>query len=74
MWVLSSYTKTPIMLDESFFICLYDAPKRRVMRGMVIIEKSVVMKVASVMSDGLRPNLRQNIVPKEATGIAMTTV
>lgn len=34
----------------------------------------VVMKVISVMSDGLRPYFRQNMVPKLATGIAMTTV
>lgn len=33
----------------------------------------VVMKVISVISDGL-PYFRQNIVPKLATGIAITTV
>lgn len=48
--------------------------KRRVMSGMVMILPTVVMNVISVMSDGLRPYFRQNIVPKEATGIAMTTV
>lgn len=48
--------------------------KRRVMSGMVMMLPTVVMNVISVMSEGLRPYFRQNIVPKLATGIAMTTV
>lgn len=48
--------------------------KRRVMSGMVMMLPTVVMNVISVMREGLRPYLRQNIVPKLATGIAMTTV
>ena len=34
----------------------------------------VVIKVISVISDGFLPYFRQNIVPKLATGIAITTV
>ena len=41
---------------------------------MVMMEPTVVMNVISVMSDGFLPNFRQNIVPKLATGMAMTTV
>lgn len=48
--------------------------KRRVMSGMVMMLPTVVMNVISVMREGLRPYFRQNIVPKLATGIAMTTV
>lgn len=44
------------------------------MSGIVIMEPRVVMNVVSVMSDGLRPYFRQNMVPKLATGMAMTTV
>ena len=44
------------------------------MSGMVMMEPRVVMNVVSVMSDGLRPYFRQNIVPKLATDMAMTTV
>ena len=50
------------------------APKSRVMRGMVMMENRVVMNVASVMSEGFLPYFIQNIVPKDATGIAITTV
>ena len=46
----------------------------RVMRGMVMMEPTVVMKVISVMRDGFLPYFKQNMVPKEATGMAMTTV
>ena len=38
--------------------------KRRVMSGMVMMLPTVVMNVISVMSEGLRPYFRQNIVPK----------
>lgn len=41
---------------------------------MVRIEATVVTNVISVISDALRPNFMQNMVPKEATGMAMTTV
>ncbi len=44
------------------------------MSGMVMMLPTVVMNVISVMSEGLRPYFRQNIVPKLATGIAITTV
>ena len=49
-------------------------PKSRVMSGMVRMLPSVVMNVNSVMSAGFLPYYRQNIVPKLATGIAITTV
>lgn len=41
---------------------------------MVMIDPSVVINVISVIRDGLRPYFRQNMVPKLATGMAMTTV
>ena len=44
------------------------------MRGMVMMENRVVMNVASVMSEGFLPYFIQNIVPKDATGMAITTV
>ena len=47
---------------------------KRVMRGMVMMEPTVVMKVISVISDGFLPYFKQNMVPNEATGMAMTTV
>ena len=50
------------------------APKSRVLRGMVMMENRVVMNVASVMSEGFLPYFIQNIVPKDATGMAITTV
>lgn len=45
-----------------------------VISGMVRIDATVVMNVISVISAGLRPYFMQNIVPKDATGMAMTTV
>ena len=44
------------------------------MRGIVMMENRVVMNVASVMSEGFLPYFIQNIVPKDATGMAITTV
>ena len=44
------------------------------MSGMVKIEPTVVMNVISVMRAGFLPYFMQNIVPNEATGMAMTTV
>ena len=44
------------------------------MRGMVMMEPTVVMKVISVISEGFLPYFKQNMVPNEATGMAMTTV
>ena len=41
---------------------------------MVAIEATVVTNVISVISDGSRPYFMQNIVPNDATGMAMTTV
>ena len=41
---------------------------------MVMMLPSVVMNVISVMSAGFLPYFRQNMVPKLATGIAITTV
>ena len=38
------------------------------------MEPTVVMKVISVMREGLRPYFMQNIVPKEAAGMAITMV
>ena len=38
------------------------------------MDATVVMNVISVISDGFRPYFMQNIVPNEATGMAMTTV
>ena len=46
----------------------------RAIRGMVKMEATVVTNVISVISEGLRPYFMQNIVPNEATGMAMTTV
>lgn len=45
-----------------------------VISGIVSIDATVVMNVISVISDGLRPYFMQNMVPNEATGMAITTV
>jgi len=47
---------------------------KSVTNGMLRMDATVVMKVISVIKDGLRPYFMQNIVPKDATGIAITTV
>lgn len=60
-----------MLMNSSLFVLHL---KSMVMSGMVMMEPRVVMKVVSVMSDGLRPYFRQNMVPKLATGMAMTTV
>lgn len=62
------YASTPVILPSLHY------EKRRVISGMVMMLPTVVMNVISVMREGLRPYFRQNIVPKLATGIAMTTV
>ena len=49
-------------------------PNSCVISGMVTMEPTVVTNVISVISDASRPYFMQNIVPNEATGMAITTV
>ena len=52
----------------------YRIEKNSVKRGMVSIDKSVVMSVISVINVVSRLYFRQRIVPYVATGMAMTIV
>ena len=56
------------------YLSVYHQRNNIVIKGIVSIDPIVVINVISVMSDGLRPYFMQNIVPKDATGIAITTV